>query len=55
MNINNLTTNLPQALPRLLKETGGSDIGLLPAWKVKLQERQLCKPQVHVCKGGTLA
>jgi hypothetical protein len=51
---------------RLLKELGGSDIGLLArflgvlrgllsARSMKRQERQLDKPQVHVCKGDTLA
>ena len=51
---------------RLLKEMGGSDVGLLARFlgalrgllatrNVKLQERQLGEPQVHVCKGGTLA
>ena len=51
---------------RLLKQMGGSDAGLLArflgalrgllaARNVKLQERQLGKPQVHVCKGNRLA
>ena len=51
---------------RLLKEMGGSDVGLLARFlgalrgllatrNVKLQERQLGEQQVHVCKGDTLA
>ncbi len=50
---------------RLLKQMGGSDVGLLArflvvlrgllaARNVKPQERQLRNPQAHTCKGDTL-
>jgi hypothetical protein len=40
---------------RLLKEMGGSDVGLLATRNVKLQERQLGEPQVHARRCDTLA
>ena len=51
---------------RLLKEMGGSDVGLLARFlgalrgllatrNVKLQERQLGEPQVHARRCNTLA